>query len=567
MATAANAEPLNIRISGPAFEPADPLWHVATPRERLDYWDRVGEIALEVKKAEIRRGIGKNGRKLKPVKMRYRKDGATGPPLIPHVEESRTIRLLAAHPMVNGVTLYWKSDAGKSWRRILGYHAYKHGPRSLPVRNTIGITPAGLKAIARRSRAEWRKDEGDGTGPLPQPGAGPKPLPGPRTTPTGPERLPGQAARPRPPGTRPGLFLGKRPEPPTLGQVEANLGVRFKPSYAAKLHKDVTVIVDPAKLDAALAADSNFYVAKGGTGAAIAGRYQAFQGFLAKARATFGKAKQIAIEMARMALDVFGGVNVRDGRHRFAVLRDEGAKAIPVSVPRADAVEFRLRYGVTKPIPAPPAPAPVSVPRPKTGPQVVYLPRGAKPNPLSRKIQVYDSSAGPAPPPPPRAARPMGPKPVPAAPAGHVIRPDEADAFTAGSAYRATLYHRTTDDRKAELLARGLEPAKAGAGVMGDGLYLSSRPEKQFGPAQLNVVVNLKQPLVGHYVDVQKTLAEWVAADGADPALGTRAYNLALAKRGYDGVIGHFDETYQGETGMNWVVVTEPATARFVVRP
>jgi hypothetical protein len=381
------AEPLNIRLAGPEFEPTDPRWRLAGHAERLAYFRKLGEIALEVKKAEIRRGISRTGRKLKPVKMQYRKDGATGPPLIPHVDESRTIRLLAAHAMVTGVTLFWRPDAGRSWRRILGYHAYKHGPRSLPVRNTIGITPKGQQTIARRAKAEWDAQQGELFMP-PAPEPGPPPLPGLRPTPAAPAPvpLPGQAARP-------GLVRPAPVKPPTLPDVERHLGMKFVPTHAAKVHRDVTVIVDVAKVEASLMAERAFHVGPLGTGAAIPGRYAGVRAFFAKARKTFGKAKEILVEIGRAALNALGNVHIRDGRHRFAVLRDQGAKAVPMSVPRSDAAEFRAKFGVTEPVPLERLPtlAPLTGPQPVVRGRVIYLPKGMKPDPLSRKIQVYES--------------------------------------------------------------------------------------------------------------------------------------------------------------------------------
>src|SRR5262245_16195392 len=100
------AEPTNIKLSGPQFEPVnDPAWARATEKQRLAYWQHLAEFALDTKRKEIRRGIGVDGRKLKPVKPESRPDNAKGPPLIPHYAESRTAYLLASRSTSRGVTL------------------------------------------------------------------------------------------------------------------------------------------------------------------------------------------------------------------------------------------------------------------------------------------------------------------------------------------------------------------------------------------------------------------------------------------------------------------------------
>jgi hypothetical protein len=100
------------------------------------------------------------------------------------------------------------------------------------------------------------------------------------------------------------------------------------------------VVVDVGKVDAALARDAGYHVGPGGTGAAIGGRYGEFQRFLARA-----KAEDVAIEQPRAVIDRAGEISLPDGRHRFAVLRDLGARMIPVSVRRSIAARLRRLYG------------------------------------------------------------------------------------------------------------------------------------------------------------------------------------------------------------------------------
>jgi hypothetical protein len=122
--------------------------------------------------------------------------------------------------------------------------------------------------------------------------------------------------------------------------------VKFAPHPSAQGKGYKTVHVNVRKVNADLALDSGKfgkYVGPGGTGAAIEGRYAEFSRFLAKA-----KREGTAIEQPRAYLAVdTKKISIGDGRHRFAVLRDQGATTIPVSVRRSEAAEIERRYGAT----------------------------------------------------------------------------------------------------------------------------------------------------------------------------------------------------------------------------
>jgi hypothetical protein len=100
---------------------------------------------------------------------------------------------------------------------------------------------------------------------------------------------------------------------------------------------EVLITVDVAKVEADYSQDSNFYVSPGGGGAAIGNRYKQFQQWLIDNPDTpidppdMGWSGHVAC---------FG-----DGRHRWAVLRDQGAKRIAVTIPRRDLKIFVERYG------------------------------------------------------------------------------------------------------------------------------------------------------------------------------------------------------------------------------
>ena len=89
--------------------------------------------------------------------------------------------------------------------------------------------------------------------------------------------------------------------------------------------KTSTVMVDVSALNAA--AD---------LGTEIAGRREGVHRFLAT-----GKAVQAPFAV----LDPDGSVSFEDGRHRFAALRDLGARQVAVTVPRGQRDAFKARFG------------------------------------------------------------------------------------------------------------------------------------------------------------------------------------------------------------------------------
>lgn len=145
----------NIQIRG--MEP--PNFNLYPATERKAYWTRVGELAIQVKRREVLRGIGADGRPLIKVRPSSRPDHAKGPALVPHYAQSRTLRLLAMRVSENGVTLFWHSGHGRKqklpWATILGFHA-DGVVIGAYVRNTIGISPAGMRKIEREAKQWWR---------------------------------------------------------------------------------------------------------------------------------------------------------------------------------------------------------------------------------------------------------------------------------------------------------------------------------------------------------------------------------------------------------------------------
>ncbi len=97
---------------------------------------------------------------------------------------------------------------------------------------------------------------------------------------------------------------------------------------------EVAVWINPRDLDRDWQRDTGYYLPPGGEG--VAGRRAEFRRFLQT---------DDAVEAPRVALGPEGEVSFTDGRHRFAVLRDDGAARVAVMVPRDQVRDFEARYG------------------------------------------------------------------------------------------------------------------------------------------------------------------------------------------------------------------------------
>lgn len=141
----------NFTISGADYEPTDTTWSFASESEKRAYWKRLGELAVEAKRWELRRGIDVNGRRFAPVRPASRTDGAAGPALSPHQAESRFQRLLRMVGTAQQCTLFWSHG----WARYVKYHAYRMGPRTLPVRDAVGLSPGRQRWVREGARLWW----------------------------------------------------------------------------------------------------------------------------------------------------------------------------------------------------------------------------------------------------------------------------------------------------------------------------------------------------------------------------------------------------------------------------
>jgi len=143
------AEPKNIPLKG-LFKLPIELDSVSV-QHRAKFWKILGEQALGLKQKEILSGIDRWGQSLKPVKRKW----GDPTPLLPHGKQSRTYRLLSVNVTAQGATLYWRQGFRVPWPRILGYHAYQHGKRALPVRNVLGLAPLSVEKLVQQTEM-WK---------------------------------------------------------------------------------------------------------------------------------------------------------------------------------------------------------------------------------------------------------------------------------------------------------------------------------------------------------------------------------------------------------------------------
>lgn len=109
-------------------------------------------------------------------------------------------------------------------------------------------------------------------------------------------------------------------------------------SGASKRHGDVLVWIDAAKFDSLFAKNAGFYVGPGGEGG-IGERYGRFSRFMSGGEAV------IAPEVSLYKSGNEWIAQFSNGRHRWAVLRDMGAKVIPVAL-MANSVEPARQLGL-----------------------------------------------------------------------------------------------------------------------------------------------------------------------------------------------------------------------------
>lgn len=114
-------------------------------------------------------------------------------------------------------------------------------------------------------------------------------------------------------------------------------GKKIKVEKPLRARKDKLVWVDAKKFDAAFKKDTDFYIGPGGAGG-IKGRYPRFELFLFGGKEQLTKDISIpytgsdSMEVSEVSVNDEGKVGFINGRHRYAWLRDQGLKKIPVAM-------------------------------------------------------------------------------------------------------------------------------------------------------------------------------------------------------------------------------------------
>lgn len=144
---------------------------------RLLFWGWVVEIGLEVKDGELARGLNAAGGPLPPVSRstrRHRRSAMTpsgrgdprAPYLMPGRGLSRTRSLLTGKPHDGYAEFWWRFDpfTGDTWARVLAYHA-----RRGEAYDVVGLSPRGVRTVARRAQERFRAWKGGTSAPTTPP--------------------------------------------------------------------------------------------------------------------------------------------------------------------------------------------------------------------------------------------------------------------------------------------------------------------------------------------------------------------------------------------------------------
>jgi hypothetical protein len=170
--------PFNQPLKG-LIEPSVRSWSSATAADRKALYEQAGKLAVARKRDELARSIGSNGRRMRPRKY-PRKDGANGPVLTPHDDQSRTARLMAFRASSTGLTLFWHGGVSKGqrkpWGTILGYHA-EGKVRGAPKRD-VRLSKRGIGVIRKEMASWWTARTREATRKANAAESKPKPKPG-----------------------------------------------------------------------------------------------------------------------------------------------------------------------------------------------------------------------------------------------------------------------------------------------------------------------------------------------------------------------------------------------------
>ena len=135
----------------------DPWWPLAGEQTHRAFWRAVVSFVLETKDLSLSKGLGRDGRPLKPISAytrRHRKSemgtpDPSAPPLTPAHGLSRTRAWLTGRAFPTHAEFFWKGG----WGRILDYH--RRGAGHLPIRDVIGLSYQDLVKVQRLANGWW----------------------------------------------------------------------------------------------------------------------------------------------------------------------------------------------------------------------------------------------------------------------------------------------------------------------------------------------------------------------------------------------------------------------------
>jgi len=156
----------------------------------------------------------------------------------------------------------------------------------------------------------------------------------------------------------------------------------------------------------------------------------------------------------------------------------------------------------------------------------------------------------------------------------HQIHETDVGAYLKDSQLKNVGIHRTDEESVDQILKNGVDVAKAGGGMYGQGFYTAEFDQPAFGNRRVQVAIKMKNPLV---VDLSTSEGTHVMLDtmnaahtdlssklgGKEPPsfFGTKVENRArklLVEKGYDGVIvkrGKYGDFYVGIRNDNIKVI------------
>ena len=135
-------------LSGPDCAPEERGFAGDPPAERARYWKELARLMFEERRSELFKGLGVDGHRLSKRKD-PRRDGATGPVLIPHFSASRFSTKMSYAGEPDRAVVTWDKD----WVVVVAGHA--SGRATGTVRDVCGLTPSGIVRVVKQARKWW----------------------------------------------------------------------------------------------------------------------------------------------------------------------------------------------------------------------------------------------------------------------------------------------------------------------------------------------------------------------------------------------------------------------------